>query len=196
MVSIIIPYNKDRGYLSQLIDSIDCGHINLAFGECGVAENFNRELKRIDTEFVKFIAEDDYFAPGGIKGILDGIGDDPWVVGNSYRVCDGRVVEKYTPDTLDFKENIIRNRIDGGTTLYRTEILKEIGGMDETLWTGEEYDMHLKLMSKGYMPKHVNTFVYYHRIWDGQKSRVYRKQNKNKRDEQIKKIQARYTHAI
>jgi GT2 family glycosyltransferase len=196
MVTIIIPYNKDRGFLSQCIDSIDCGRILLSYGERSVAENFNYALRQVDTEFVKFIAEDDYFIPGGIRGLLSGIGDADWCVGNSYRESGGKIVEKYKPDTLDFKENIIRNRIDGGTTLYRAEVLREIGGMDETLWTGEEYDMHLRLMSKGFLPKHVDTFVYVHRIWNGQKSRIYRKINKYKRDEAIKEIQARYSDSI
>jgi hypothetical protein len=68
--------------------------------------------------------------------------------------------------------------------------------MDEELWTGEEYDMHLKLWGLGYKPGYINREVYVHRLWGGQKSRRLRQQNKNERDEQIKKIQARYTDEL
>ena len=196
MVTTIIPYNVDRGFLDKCVKSIDYGQMILSCSDASVSVNFNNALKDVKTEFVKFISEDDYFLPGGLRALHLGMGSDKWVCANSYRVFEGRVIEFYKPDTLDLEENLIRNRIDGGTTLYRTELLQEIGGMDETLWTGEEYDMHLKLMFMGHMPGYVNQFVYCHRIHSQQKSRIYRKQDKNKRDEAIRSIQARYSNQI
>jgi hypothetical protein len=54
--------------------------------------------------------------------------------------------------------------------------------------------MHLRLWSKGYKPVYIDKEVYVHRLWNGQKSKQLRRTNKNKRDEEIKRIQALYSH--
>ena len=76
--------------------------------------------------------------------------------------------------------------------MYKSEIVRDIGGMDESLWTGEEYDMNLKLLNSGHTLKYIDKIVFYHRVWEKQKSLIYRTKNKEKRIEEIKKIQDRY----
>jgi len=83
-----------------------------------------------------------------------------------------------------------------GSTLYRTDVLREIGGMDETLLTGEEYDMHLKLLYLGYNPAYIDKEVYHYRMWSGGKSVIFRKHNKEWRQNELKKIQTRYLDKI
>ena len=90
----------------------------------------------------------------------------------------------------------VLDQIHGGSTIYRREVLLKIGGMDENLWTGEEYEMHLRLWTSGYIPTYIDREVYYHRLWDGQKSKLYRKTNKTKRDDEIKRIQALYSDKV
>jgi len=67
---------------------------------------------------------------------------------------------------------LIRNRIHGGSTLYRTQVLFDIGGYDEFLWTGEEYDLHLRLLKAGYKHRHVPGIVYRYRIHGNNKSQL------------------------
>jgi glycosyltransferase involved in cell wall biosynthesis len=164
-----------------------------------VSYNFNRGLEQAQGEYCKFVAEDDWLPPGALKALRDGIKDRPWIFANAIQMGPEKWTYRpgdYSKDFMIFRENLQTNRIHGGTTLYRTEILREIGGMDEDLWTGEEYDMHLKLWSNGYVPGYIDAEVYCHRIWGGQKSRRFRQQNKNLRDEAIKTIQARYNDSL
>lgn len=199
MISVIVPYNKDRGFLKECIASIESQEteheIILSKSDKSVSYNFNRGLEQAKGEYCKFVAEDDMLAPDGLKYLERAINGEFWVFANAIqRDSDEWIYRPYDfcEQFMSFSENLRVNRIHGGTTLYRTEILRKIGGMDETLWTGEEYDMHLKLWSIGFIPGYVDREVYIHRIWSGQKSRIYRKQNKQKRDEAIKAIQARY----
>ena len=200
MISVIIPYDKDRGYLDQCVESILTQsykdfEIVHAQSDCSVAVNFNFGLKMAKGEFVKFVTEDDYLPPDGLWHLVHGIGDSNWAYANAIQL-EGKGTYIYKPTHHDLKSNIQQNQIHGGTTIYRTEVLLSIGGMDESLWTAEEYDMHLRLWSQGYTPKYINKEVYVHRLWDGQKSKQLRRTNKNKRDEEIKRIQALYSHKV
>jgi len=160
-----------------------------------VACNINRGLWLAKGEFIKVVGEDDYLPPDSVENLLKGIGDAPWVVANAINVIGGKY-EIYKPDTLDFAENRRLNRIHNGGTMYRTEALKAIGGMDESLWTGEEYDMHLKLMSYGFLPKYLDKEVYYYRQHSEQKYKKLNNQDRKKRANEIARIQALYTDKV
>ena len=202
MVTIVVPYNVDRGYLKDCLRSVyaqNYSEIEVIEVEnnLSVAKNINIGLKEAKGALFKYVCEDDWLPLTSIKDLVEGIGDHPWICANAYNVSGG-VRDEYKPpmEGLKFKNMVLHNAIHGGTTIYRTDILREIGGMDESLWTGEEYEMNLRLMSFGYLPGYIDKFVYYHRIWGQQKSRIYRKQNKTKRDEAIKAIQSLYTDKV
>ena len=200
MISVIIPYDKDRGFLSECVQSIESQtyrdfEIIHAKSDCSVAVNFNFGLKMAKGEFCKFVTEDDWLPPEALSYLVHGILDSPWAYANAIQYeYPQETTWIYKPRNYDLQSNIEQNHIHGGTTIYRTEILMSIGGMDESLWTGEEYEMHLRLWSQGHIPRYINKEVYVHRLWDGQKSKQLRRTNKNKRDEEIKRIQALYSH--
>ena len=203
MISVIIPYNKDRGYLGRAVESIrkqDVDHeIILSHSDASVAVNFNNGLAKARGEYCKFVCEDDYLMEGALAKLEKGIQGFTWVFANAlqseavewvYRPGD------YCNDFWTLDANLKTNRIHGGTTLYNTEVLKEIGGMNEDLWTAEEYDMHLKLWSMGHAPNYIDETVYVHTLWGGQKSKVLRRTHKNERDEEIRRIQSLYSDKV
>ena len=198
-VSIIVPYDRDRGYLSKCIDSIKAQTVPCELIKVhsprSVVCNFNRGMWLATGDFIKVVGEDDWLPPDSVENLLKGIGDAPWICANAINV-EGSTEWIERPDSLTFADMVVRNRIHMGTTMYRTEILKEIGGMDESLWTGEEYDMNLKLYSLGYLPEYINKNVYYYRMWRGQKSKQLRKHDPEKRANEIKRIQALYSDKI
>ncbi len=195
MVSIIVPYNEDRGFLSMCLDSIKAQTVPCELIEVhsprSVACNINHGLEMATGEFFKVVGEDDWLPQDSIENLVNGIGDAPWVVGNAINVT-GSHYEVYKPETLDFAENVKLNRIHNGGTMYRTALLRTIDGMDESLWTGEEYEMHLRMYSLGYLPKYIDKEVYFYRMWAGGKSRMLRRQNPEKRKNEISRIQNLY----
>lgn len=202
MISVIIPYDKDRGFLEQCVKSIEAQtykdfEIIHAKSDCSVAVNFNFGLKMAKGEFCKFVTEDDWLPPEGLSYLVHGICDSPWAYANAIQYEDpAKTTWIYKPQFHDLESNIKQNQVHGGTTIYRTETLLSIGGMDESLWTGEEYEMHLRLWSQGFIPRYIDKEVYVHRLWGGQKSKQLRRTNKNKRDEEIKRIQALYSDKV
>ena len=198
MVSVIIPYKEDRGFLKQCIYSIQAQTQNVEIIESvshgSVGYNFNKGLEKANGEFVKYVCEDDFLPPTAIEDLVDGIGNSQWVCANAYLYKTWyNVPLKIERSVVKPLEDLLLNyTIHGGTTLYRTAILKEIGGMDVTLWTGEEYDMNLKLIFMGHIPAYIDKEVYYYRGWTHQKSRTFKRARPELRRAELEKIKARY----
>lgn len=201
LVTIVIGLDRDRGFLNKCIQSVErqtYSDIELLVIKKpqSIAKNFNEGLRQAKGEFIKEVSEDDYLPPTSIEDLVNGMKNHPWVIAKAINFQGrdmARLTEEIPPlDRVNMVDMVERNVIHGGTVLYRTEIIREVGGMDETLWTAEEYDMHLKLMARGYMPGFVDKFVYYHRLWKGQKSRKLRDNRAEERAKQIIDIQNRY----
>jgi len=195
MISVIVPYKEDRGYLKQCIDSINAQtytdfELIEAHGPGTLPENFNAGLKRAKGEFIKMVQDDDYLPPDALRHLAEGIGDHQWVVGNVWQMTANPYIHK--PPYLDFESQLNKYDMHMGSTLYRKGMIDKIGGMDETLETGEEYDMHLYLLSLGYNPGYIDKEVYCYRMWSGGKSVIYRKDRTKWRKNELAKIKARY----
>lgn len=202
MISVIVPYDKDRGFLKECVESIENQtyknfEIILAQGDKPVAANFNDGLKKAKGEYCKFVTEDDWLPNNSLQDLADGISGYDWIFANAIQYeGDSSYIYRTPNEALMFESNVIQNKIHGGTTLYTAETLREIGGMNEELWTGEEYEMHLRLFSHGFLPGYIQKEVYCHRLWSGQKSKLLRKNRKDERQAEIKRIQSLYYDKI
>jgi glycosyltransferase involved in cell wall biosynthesis len=199
MVSVVVPYVEDRGYLKQCLDSIkaqDYDHFEIITvkSPLSVTKNINIGLKQAKGKYFKVVGEDDWLPPTSLSDLVAGMKSYSWICANAHNVYDKDMTDEVPPlDRLNLHDMAQHNVIHNGTTMYRTEVLREIGGMDESLWTAEEYEMHLRLMSMGHLPGYTNKFVYFYREWNQQKSRTYRRTIKKQRDEEIKRIQSLYS---
>ena len=197
MISVIVPYNRDRGRLNRCLLSImNQTYKNFELIESKspgtLPENFNNGLARAKGEYVKMVQDDDWLPLDALQHLADGIGDHPWVVGNVWQECPEPYI--YKPAYLDLENNLFKYAIHMGSTLYRRDVLEDIGGMDVTLTTGEEYDMHLLLLHFGHNPVYIDKEVYHYRMWTGGKSVIYRKERAKWRKNELAKIKARYTN--
>ena len=196
MVTVIVAYDRDRGWLKECIDSIEAQtykdiEIIQVHNPLSCSENFNIGLKKAKGEFVKWVDEDDWIPETAVQDLIDGIEGHPWVCANAI-LCETNEVYKPDLSKLNLKDMRINNVVHGGATLYRTDLLREIGGMDETLWTGEEYDMNMKLMSMGKMPAYIDKVVNFYRDHNQQKSKTLRWKNPDRRKQALIEIRQRY----
>ena len=94
------------------------------------------------------------------------------------------------------------NTIHGGTCVYNTEKMRELGGFDEALETGEEYDFNIRLSHSYGAPVYYNLISRYYRIegqnkslnFHGFESREARK--KYIKDRIVKKYESLYFNKI
>jgi len=207
MVSLIIPMREDTytartQFREQCLASIEAQtyrdfEIIEVKSNHSVAVNTNIGLYKAKGEFFKVIGDDDWLPPTSLADLVEGMKDHPWICSNAINVSGNTQSREIPPlEGLTFERMVQHNVVHNGTTLHRTKLLKEIGGMDESLWTAEEYEMHLRLMSKGYLPGYINKFVYFYRLHREQQSRQLRIKNKPKRDEEIRRIQALYSNEV
>ena len=199
MVSVIIPYNKDRGFLQEAIDSVHAQtykdwELILSYGDESLGVNMNRGVARSHGEYIKLLSEDDLLPPDSLKILAEGIVGYDFVYANAENFGDLDGWPRFHDDkTVTFEEMIKHNCMHGGTTLYSKEAFLAVGGYDEHLWTAEEYDLHLRLLKAGYKHRHIPAIVYKYRKHDDNKSANQESFRKRiSRHQYIKQIQMKY----
>jgi GT2 family glycosyltransferase len=130
-------------------------------------------------------AEDDYLTPDAVERLVDGMNGFDFVCANAWLMHDdGKQVPYKSQVPRNYRVLIEYNSIHGGTVMYRRNVLEAVGGMDETLWTAEEFDMNVRMLKTGFKLGYVDAFVQHNRIHDRSKSRTYMV-DKEKRAERI-----------
>ena len=176
-VSIILPYNKDRGYLKEAIASAEAQtykdiEIVPYKSDNGVSHNINQCVKRSTGTFIKLLADDDIMPPDCIQNMVSVMEDNDFIHGKAMNFTNEgqKTIHEPSCKIPTLSRLLSKNHIHGGTTMYRRDIFERFGGYDETLWTGEELDFHLMLLSKGARIGYCDHVVYFYRIHSGQKS--------------------------
>jgi glycosyltransferase involved in cell wall biosynthesis len=199
-VSVIIPYNIDRGFLQQAIDSVQAQtyrdfEIILSQSEGTGGYNMNRGIEKATGDLLCYLCEDDLLPANSLSDRVEAMEDydfihcrgvqfweeydksQPWQLTNSY---------------AELNSMLVQNGIMGGTTMYRRELFDEFM-WDEDLWTGGEYDFHLKLLHNNKRLGFCDRFVYKYRRHSLQKSLGNTSaEYQNKRREQVELIRNRY----
>lgn len=175
-VSIVIPYLKDRGYLSQAVDSVKNqlydGEIELIMSQANkpVGYNFNRGIELATGKYIKWLCDDDYLPMSCIYDSVKGIGNKLMLTGGATNFFpNGRkVYAKAAKPMID--QMLVYNQIHGGGLLYHRDVFKMYGLFDESLRTGEEYEYNLRLLSCGVDFAVLDKSLYFYRRHDEQKS--------------------------
>jgi glycosyltransferase involved in cell wall biosynthesis len=202
-VSIIIPYNIDRGYLKRAVTSaqkqVFKGNFEIitSHSKASLSVNVNEGIRRAAGKYIKFLSEDDELPPYSIQQLFNFCEKNnlDWCVSvaQNINVKTGKtylVKSKLT----NFEELCRANTIHGGTTIYKRIMLAQVNGYDETLPTAEEYDLHLRLMKSGFTVGFLDTVTYIYYIHEQAKSRKYRAQENlfNEKQKIMRFIKDRY----
>ena len=207
-VSVIIPYHQDRGYLFDAIESYEAQEFtgtselilshNPTFSQ---GQNINAGLKKANGKYIKILHDDDLLTPNCLQDLFDKAeqeqADVVFADGLNFHSEGGISFEeeriltsKFTTISLD--SLLESNFIHGGTTLYRTDMLRDLGGYDESLWTVEEYEFHLRCLHQGYKFVYLPQVVVNYRIWPSGKSFQYRLNKAEARENLINSIRERF----
>lgn len=195
-VSIIIPYNENRGYLADAVESAEFQtypntELILSYGpRSSCSQNINEGFARSTGDYIKILAEDDILPPNSIADLVAGIAGYDFICGNAEYFGDYSQIDIGRVTDLD--EMLIHNQIHGGTVLYTRRCFEQTGGFDDTLITGEEYDFHLRLLSMGFKLGYVDSIVHLYRVHQFQKSTYTDAEGKELRHSYIQEIRERY----
>jgi len=174
--------------------------IQFVTGEkANLATSANRAVKIAKGEYIKLLSDDDILVPNCLMALVNKADEEKadLVHAQAQYIRDGESTWVYIPRITHptFEQLMAHNHIHGGTTLYRRKALLEVNGYNETLWTGEELDLHFKLLRKGYRIGYVPSVVMLYRRHSEQKS-LGINANKIARTEVIKKIRRSHRYAV
>lgn len=180
-VSVIIPYRNDRGWLNQAIKSAEnqtYGNIEVIVsqGNYNKSINLNKGIEQSTGDFIKYLDEDDVLPPNSIELSLKGFNYPKikFIHGNAIQFSGGLVSSGYKVEPLIKHVNkhnmLYRNQIHGATLMYKREVFEKYGMFNESLWTAEEYEFNLRLLSKGVKCGYVDEVLAFYRLHSKQKS--------------------------
>ena len=179
LVTVIIPYNKDRGWLKAAISSVPKdAQLILSKGDGGWPENFNKVLPEATGKYIKYLHEDDMLTENCIRDSVQALEDQEvdFIHGNAIEITAQDYTKKKVyipavkqPTAQDLKK---KNVIHSTTTMYRREMFDKVGGFDETLNTQEEYEFNLRCLTAGFKIGYCDADLAFYRRHPAQKVRV------------------------
>lgn len=118
------------------------------------ATALNLGISKAQGQYIKYLCEDDVLKPNCLTATIKAIEEQgvDFIHGMAEVHIGERPITTYNPRVLypTLTELLRYNMIHGATPLYKREILEAVGGFDESLNFAEEYELNLRLLSKGY----------------------------------------------
>ena len=192
-VTIIIPYDKDRGFLQKAVDSVPKGvQLLISQGPKNWPTNFNKVLSQAKGRFIKWLHEDDMLTPNCIEDSIEAFDrlDVDFIHGNAYEIFEGadRNMRLYIPSiTIPTVLDLLnKNIIHSATLMYRKEVFEKVGVMDESLNTMEEFEFNLRCLKAGLRIGYCNSPLAYYRRHPAQKVRVVPEFKKREERDRVK----------
>ncbi len=112
----------------------------------------NRGIHEAHGEFISFLDSDDEYLPHRLEtsvNVLKQSSDSIVGVFHSYEyVQDGEIqnISHVPKKKVELKDLISENLIGGlSCTMFRSKVIKEIGGLDESLPSSQDYDLYLRI---------------------------------------------------
>ncbi|OGE29025.1 hypothetical protein A2772_01970 [Candidatus Daviesbacteria bacterium RIFCSPHIGHO2_01_FULL_38_8b] len=116
----------------------------------GVTKSLNRGIALVNTPFIARIDSDDWWDQTKIAKQIDFLEINPEykIVGCNYININGLFHNKVItcPDNETIRKKIIkRNPFAHSCVVYTTQLVKQIGGYDESVRYGSDYDLYLRM---------------------------------------------------
>ena len=174
-VTVVIPYDRDRGWLQQAINSVPSGtELILSQSKGTRAYNINRGLEKVKTEFVKFLDEDDYITENCIEDSVRALEGVDFIHGNALNFYPKGKIKPYIPPCKypTVQSLLKKNTIHNPTQMYRMNVFEKTGLFDESLYSSEDWEFNLRCLSKGLKIGYCNKFLTNYRVHPGQMTKA------------------------
>jgi GT2 family glycosyltransferase len=191
-VTVIIPYNTDRGWLKDAIASVPKDiQLLVSQGEGNWPANFNKVLSQAAGDYIKFLHEDDMLTLNCIEDSINTfcrVQKADFIHGNAMELYqDSGILRNWVPSLRHptLEELKTKNYLHSVTLMYRREIFEKIGGFNETLNNQEEYEFNLRCLKAGFKLGYCNSPLGIYRRHPAQKVRTITKEEIRKEKQMV-----------
>jgi glycosyltransferase involved in cell wall biosynthesis len=184
LISVIIHYNKDRGFLKEAVASVEAQTINsssyeliLSHSPGGMGVNLNNGVRQAKGELIRYLCEDDRLTTNSLADSIAYMTLHPEVdFSHGKARLFGSMMGIFYPPirTPTLADLINKNPINGGTVVYRRSCFDRFGMFDESEIEGGEYDFNMRLLKNGATIGFIDSILYEWRLHSGQLSRTNR----------------------
>jgi glycosyltransferase involved in cell wall biosynthesis len=114
----------------------------------GACSARNYGIREARGEFVAGLDDDDEWLPERVEKLLGSYRDEyAYVCSRDWIVYSDRMEQREKKKVITLKDMLYRN-VTGNQILTRRERLLAVGGFDESLTSGQDYDMWLRLLER------------------------------------------------
>jgi len=194
-VTVIIPYNKDRGFLKEAIASVPKGvQLLVSQGDGTWPENFNKVLNQATGDYIKYLHEDDLLTPNCIEDSVIAMEnqDADFIHGNAIEFWTYKKDVRVRKPRLNFPtldDMLHKNILHSATLMYRKEVFEKLGSFDDALGANgvsEEYEFNLRCLKAGMKLGYCDSVLAHYRRHPQQKIRTIKREDKSKEREEVK----------
>jgi hypothetical protein len=179
-VTVIIPYNRDRGWLQAAVASVPKSvQLLLSKGDGCWPENFNRALKQATGDYIKYLHEDDMLTENSIEDSVNAIDSQnvDFIHGNALQLsaASGKSIRWRSPvQNPSLIQLMQKNTIHSATLMYKRSLFDKVGLFNESdkVRSFEEYEFNLRCLKAGMKIGYCNSYLAYYRIHPNQLIRV------------------------
>ena len=194
-VTVIIPYNKDRGWLQEAVNSVPKDvQLILSKGEGNWPQNFNKVIDQAEGDYIKYLHEDDRLSENCIVDSVQAIEEQgvDFIHGNAIEFLEKSGRTRLMTPTIKkptFQDLLQSNMIHSATTMYRKEVFERLGCFDESdkIRTFEEYEFNLRCLKAGMKIGYCPSVLAYYRRHSQQLIKSLDKRERNVRKQEFLK---------
>lgn len=185
--TVIIPYNRDRGWLKDAVASVPKdAQLLLSKGDGHWGQNFNKVLPEATGDYIRWLHEDDMLTENSLNIAMDAIEEQnvDFIHGDVYEMHMNSGITKIwktAKPNVTLKDLLGKNTIHSAALLYKREVFEKVGGFDESpkAFTLEEYEFNLRCLKAGLKLGYCPSPLAIYRRHDDQLIKTLNKTEKN-----------------
>lgn len=136
----------------------------------GLAASNNIAIKMARGKYIMRLDADDYLAKNCLEILIKKLEDNSnlaLVFPDYYEVdINGKILNHIIRHDFDKDVTLFDNPAHGACTMFRTRVLRSIGGYDESFNRQDGYYIWLKIIELGYQVSNINKPLFYYRQHD------------------------------
>jgi glycosyltransferase involved in cell wall biosynthesis len=151
---VVVDGGSTDGTVELLASEAEAGRLRfVSEPDDGLSDAFNKGVAMVTGDVIGWLNADDIYEPGALTRTAEAFRGNPaaeWATGPC-KIMDAESRESRQPVTrrYSFGLHLTNNFVSSPATFVRTDVMRELGGLDVAFKYSADYDLWLKLGRRG-----------------------------------------------